>query len=277
MTLGGLSPVEAAGLVSALLIGGLVVGFLSGLIGIGGGGILVPVLYELFRLMEVPEEVRMHMAVGTSLAVITPTSIRSFLSHRARGAVDEEVLWRLGPAVMAGVGLGVLIAHRAPGDLLKLVFAVFCAVMALRLIVGSDRLKIAAELPGPAVCWPAGLFIGGYCALIGIGGGAFVTTFMQLHGRPILKAVATAAGFGPIIALPGTIGYIWAGLGAEGLPPGSAGFVSVLGALIIVPASVLAAPAGVRLAHGLSRRTLEYAFAAFLIAVGIRFTIALVG
>ncbi len=268
---------EIAWLVLALLAGGIVAGLLAGLFGIGGGAVLVPILFELFRLLGVPDDIRMHLSVGTSLAVIAPTAIRSFAEHRRRGAVDMAVLRHMGPAVGIGVIAGVVIASIVDGSVLKFVYVLSALLIAAKLLAGSERGLLGTDLP--ALIWQRlyGFVTGLGSTLIGIGGGIYISAFMTFFGRPIHQAVATASGFGPIIAIPATIGFMWAGWGAAGLPPGSVGYVSLLAAALIIPASVLAAPFGVRLAHHLSRRELELAFAAFLILVAVRFLVNLLG
>ena len=268
---------EIAWLVLALLAGGIVAGLLAGLFGIGGGAVLVPILFELFRLLGVPDDIRMHLSVGTSLAVIAPTAIRSFAEHRRRDAVDMAVLRHMGPAVGIGVIAGVVIASMVDGSVLKFVYVLSALLIAAKLLAGSERGLLGRDLP--ALIWQRlyGFVAGLGSTLIGIGGGIYISAFMTFFGRPIHQAVATASGFGPIIAIPATIGFMWAGWGAAGLRPGSIGYVSLLAAALIIPASVLAAPFGVRLAHRLSRRKLELAFAAFLILVAVRFLVNLLG
>lgn len=267
---------EIVWLVAALLAGGVLTGFLAGLFGIGGGGVLVPILYELFTVLDIAPEIRMHLAVGTSLAVIIPTSLRSFTSHYRHGAVDVDVLRRVGPAVAVGVGIGVLVASQVDGSVLKVVYVLSAVLMAINLYFGRGRWSLGDELPGRITDISVGTVIGTVSTLIGIGGGVQMTTYLTLYGRQIHQAVATSSGIGPIIGIPATLGYVWAGLGDPNLPPGSLGYVSLLGAAIVMPLSVLAAPMGVRVAHGLSRRSLEVAFAGFLSLVAIRFLLSLI-
>ncbi len=248
----------------------LVAGFLSGLLGIGGGGILVPVLYETFGLAGVPEEIRMHMTLGTTLAVIAPTVLRSLAAHHARGTVDMAVVRRMAPWIVAGVVLGITVANGASSEALRWVWVVFGSALALKMAIGRDDLRIANDLPKPPWLEACALVIGIISTLMGIGGATFTVPLLTLHGRPLLQSVATATGIGPLIALPGIAGYIISGWSAPGLPAYSLGFVS-LGALLIAPLSVLAAPLGVRTAHGISKRSLEIAFAAFLTCVVARF------
>lgn len=257
-------------LLASLVAAGLVAGFLSGLLGIGGGGILVPVLYETFGLAGVPEDVRMHMALGTTLAVIAPTVARSFLAHRARGAVDLKAVWRMGPWIAAGVIAGTVIASTASSEVLRWVWVVLGTVLALKMALGRDDWRLADTLPNPPWLEIAAFVIGFLATLMGIGGATFTVPLLTLHGRQLLQAVATATGVGLVIAIPGVIGYILMGWGEPALPPFSLGYVS-LGALLIAPLSVFAAPFGVRLAHGIPKRRLEQAFALFLATVVARF------
>jgi uncharacterized membrane protein YfcA len=255
----------------ALVAAGLVAGFLAGLLGIGGGGVLVPVLYEIFRVLDVDPSVRMHLALGTTLAVILPTALKSFSAHRARGSVDIDLLKRVAPFVVAGVIVGVLIAKVASAATLKWVWAIAAALVALKMALGREDWRLGDHLPPRP--WPemAAGAVGLLSTLMSIGGATFVVPMLTLYGYAILPAVATASGVGPLIALPGVIGYAWAGWGADHLPPLSAGYVNLLGLVIIAPLSVYAAPFGVRLAHNISRRRLELAFAAFLASVSARF------
>ena len=257
-------------LIALLALAGVVAGFLSGLLGIGGGGVLVPVLYETFGLAGVPEDIRMHITLGTTLAVIAPTVLRSFAAHRARGAVDMAIVRRMGPWIVAGVVLGIGVAKGASSEALRWIWVVFGSALALKMAIGRDDWRIASDLPKPPWLEMCAFVIGVISTLMGIGGATFTVPLLTLHGRPILQSVATATGIGPLIALPGILGYVISGWGAPALPDYSLGFVS-LGALLIAPLSVLAAPVGVRTAHNISKRNLEIAFATFLICVVARF------
>ncbi len=267
----GLPVGELAVLLAMLLGGGLIMGLLAGLLGIGGGGIMVPILYEVFSAIGVDEAVLMHLCVGTSLAVIMPTSLRSFHSHKAKGAVDMDIIRSMVLPVVAGVVIGTLVARYSSSTILTVIWAGAATMMSLKMFFGRESWKLGDDIPGNPGRALYGLFIGTISTLMSIGGGAFVTMMMTLYGRPIHQAVGTSSGFGPMIAIPGTLGFIWAGWGVAGVPPGSLGYVSFLSAAIIVPVSVLAAPLGVRMAHGISRRKLELFFATFLALVASRF------
>jgi len=273
----GLSVGDLALLAAALLAAGLVAGFLAGLLGIGGGGVLVPVLYEVFRILDVDPAIRMHVVLGTTLAIILPTSLKSFAAHRARGSVDIALLKRVAPFVVLGVVFGTLAAKASSGDVLKWVWVCAAGFVSLKMALGREDWKISDHLPPSP--WPqiGALGVGFISTLMSIGGATFVVPLLTLFGKPILQAVSTAAGVGPLIALPGVIGFAWAGWGVAGLPAGSIGFVNLLGMAIVAPVSVWAAPYGVRIAHRVPRRTLELAFAAFLATIATRFLIDLLG
>jgi uncharacterized protein len=262
-------------LVLALLAGGLATGFLAGMLGIGGGGILVPVLYEVFTFLDVPDSIRMHMVLGTSFAVIVPTAISSFRGHLQRGAVDTAVVKRLAPFVVAGVLAGIALVSSVSGNALKWVWVVCAYLLALKMALGREEWRIADDVPNTVAMRIVAFVIGLISTLMSIGGGMFLVSLFTLCGWTILKAVATSSGFGPLIAVPGLIGYIWAGWGNPELPPVSFGYVSVIGAAIIIPMSVVAAPLGVRVAHGISRRALELAFAVFLAVVATRLLVSM--
>lgn len=257
--------------VGALLVAGGIAGVLAGLFGIGGGAVLVPVFYQMLGALEVDEAIRMHLSVGTSLAIIVPTSLRSFMGHKAKGAVDMDLLKFFAISVPIGVLLATLLVAGISSGVLRAIFAFFSLVIALRLLFGREDWKIAPDVPRGFGKHVAGSFIGFFSTFMGIGGGVFNNTFMTLFGRPIHQAVATSSGVGVLISIPGMIGYIWAGWGGLNLPPFSIGYVNVLMVLIIIPVTLMVAPVGVRLAHALSKRKLEVGFGLFLILVAARF------
>lgn len=260
----------------AIVIGGVLTGLLAGLFGVGGGAIIVPVLYEIFRILGVPEDIRVQLCVGTSLAIIIPTSIRSYLAHRARGMVPAGVLRTWIVPIAAGVVLGGAIAAFAPAAVFKGFFAVMAFLLGAKFLFAQDRWRLGETLPGRALMSVYGLFIGFYSAMMGVGGGAVSTLILSLYGQPIHAAVGISAGVGVIISLVGTLGFIAAGLPYQALmPPLSIGYVSLLGVVLMAPVSALAAPYGARIAHALSRRKLEAAFGIFLWIVSIRFIVSL--
>jgi uncharacterized protein len=280
----GIAPLDLLWLVVALLAAGAATGVLAGVFGVGGGAVIVPVLYELFRLVEVPEEVRMPLCVGTSLAIIIPTSIRSFRTHMAKGAVDMTVLRRWAIPVVLGVVMGSFVARYAPADLFKAVFVFVATVSAVRLLFGREGWRLGEDMPGGPLTLVYGWLIGVLSSLMGIGGGQLSNLFMTFYGRPIHQAVATSSGLGVLISIPGALGYIYAGWPRAAEFPGVAalqfplalGFVSLLGFALFVPTSIWTAPIGAHLAHRLSKRRLEVAFGIFLVLVSARFAAGLV-
>jgi uncharacterized membrane protein YfcA len=267
---------ELALIAVALAAAGAVTGVLAGVFGVGGGAVIVPVLYELFRILGVPEDVRMALCVGTSLAIIIPTSISSYKAHKARGTVDMNILRAWAVPVVIGTILGALVARWAPPAVFKLVFVLVAGVNALRLI-GNLNWKLGDDLPKGPLMRVYGFVIGVLSALMGIGGGQISNMLMTFHSRPIHQAVSTSAGLGLLIALPGAIGYMIAGWDKSGLPPLSIGYVSLLGLVLFAPVSIFTAPWGVKLAHAMSKRTLEVAFGIFLALVSLRFVVSLLG
>lgn len=273
----GLSAGELGLLAGGLLVAGGVTGFLSGLLGVGGGGILVPVLYETFAAIGVEPAIRMHLSVGTALAVVAPTTLRSFVAHRAKGTPDIAVIRRFAPWMVAGVLIGVATAARSTSATLMWIWVVFGGLMALKMALGRDDWRLGDDLPAGRGAELYVTAVGFVSVLMSIAGAAFMVTFMTLYNRPLLQAVGTSAGFGPLIALPGLVGFAWAGWGNDGLPPFSVGYVSVLGAALVLSTSIFVAPLGVRLAHGIPKRQLELAFATFLAVVVARFLFKLLG
>ncbi len=268
---------ELAWLVLAVIGAGIVTGLLAGLFGVGGGAVAVPVLFEIFRILDVPDAVRMQLCIGTSLAIILPTAWRSYQAHKARGLVIPDVLRIWTVPVMLGVVLGSVIAAFAPAVVFKIAFVVIAGFISSRLFFGSDRWVLANELPGLAAMSAYGFAIGLGSALMGISGGSLATAVLTLYGKPIHNAVATSAGIGVPIAIAGTLGYIAAGLPHQALlPPLSLGFVSVIGVVAIAPISSWVAPLGARIAHALPRRWLEIAFGSFLLLAAGRFLASLV-
>ena len=267
---------ELGVLAHAIAGGGVLTGLLAGLFGIGGGGVIVPVLYEVFRALGVSEEIRMQLCVGTSLAIIVPTTFRSYFAHRAEGIGFHEVvrLWTI-PAVV-GVVSGAAIAAVAPGAVFKVAFAVIAAVIAIKLLFGSDRWQLGKSLPGRGLMLFYGYLVGLCSSLMGVSGGSVSNMILTLYGTSIHAAVATSAGLGVPIALAGTIGFMLAGLPHQDLmPPLSIGYVSVLGFALMAPISSFVAGYGAKLAHATPRRRLEVIFGLFLATMSVRFIISL--
>ena len=268
---------EMIWLVAAVVSAGVMTGMLAGLFGIGGGSVIVPVLFEVFRVIGVPDELRMQLCIGTSLAIIAPTTVRSYWAHRVRGLVIAPVMRAWAMPSMIGVVLGSVAAAIAPAGMFKIAFVVIAGIIATKLLLGRDDWLIAHDLPGRLTMSGYGFLIGLASSLMGISGGSLATLVLTLYGRPIHNAVATSAGIGVPITIAGTVGYCLAGLPHQSqLPPFSIGFVSVIGVLMMAPISSYVAPFGARLAHALPKRRLEVAFGLFLLVASARFLISLV-
>lgn len=272
----GLPIGDLAFLAAALLGAGVVTGLLAGLFGVGGGAVIVPVLYQIFAVVGVPEQYRMHLCVGTSLAIIIPTSISSFRTHFSKGKVLMDVLKTWAIPVIGGVILGSVIAAYAPGAVLKMVFVFIASINATKLLFGRESWRFGDQLPGKSVLTVYGLFVGLASSLMGIGGGVISNMFLTMYGVSMHQAVATSAGLGVLISIPGAVGYMLAGWPhMAALPPFSVGFVSLLGFLLVAPTSTFLAPYGARLAHRTPKRKLEVAFGIFLVLTAARFLFSL--
>ena len=283
MLVAGLNVSELLELASLLVAVGALAGFLAGVFGIGGGAILVPVFYECFRLAGVPLEVRMPLCIGTSLAIIIPTSISSFRAHHFRGAVDMAVLRVWAVPVVSGVILGSVIARYAPERLFKFVFVAVAWSAAARLLFGRDSWRLGDTLPSGFLMKVYGGLVGLLSTLMGVGGGLFSNLLMTFYGRPIHQAVATSSALAVLISIPGAIGYVYAGWPAAARYPGyHRAAIAVRDRLRLAdrrgagdadqPSDRAARrPA----AHAMSKRTLEMAFGCYLFIVGSRFVISL--
>ena len=262
---------ELATFALVIAAAGTISGLMAGIFGIGGGAVLVPVFYQVFGLLDVDESVRMHVSVGSSLAIIIPTSIRSFLAHRARGAVDIDLLKSFLLPVPVGVAAASLTAAYISSEGLRTIFTIVTLLVAFRLLFNRESWRIGRDIPGNPVRALIGGLIGYLSTLMGIGGGVMNNTFMTLYGRPMHQAVATSSGMGVLIAIPGTVGYVWAGWGHPDLPIASTGYINWIYVALVIPITLIVAPYGVRIAHALSKRQLEIGFAVFCIIVAARF------
>lgn len=254
----------------AMALAGGVAGVFAGLLGIGGGIVVVPVMELALSFIGVDESIRMHVAVATSLAVIIPTSISSSRAHYKRNAVDVDLVRHWAIWVFAGALAGTFIAAQVHSRVLAGIFAFFALLIGLKMILRPQDEPLVGDVPGAAWVYAVPTAIGLFSSMMGIGGGTFSVMVMTLFGKPIHQAVGTAALFGLAIALPGTAGFIAGGWSNPLLPPLSIGFVSLLGLIIIAPATVLTAPLGAKIAHGLSQRQLNLVFGVFLLVASLR-------
>ena len=248
---------------------GALAGGLAGLLGVGGGIVIVPALVVLFLARGVSPDIAMHLSLGTSLASIAFTSIASICAHHKRGAVRMDLARWLAPGLIVGAALAGFGVRYLDGSLLQTGFGVFAILIGLNLLRAS-RSESATERPiGAARLLGGGLAIGVASGLAGIGGGSLSVPFLSYFGTPLLQAIGTAALGGLPIALGGTLGYVIGGWHAPGLPSSAVGFVDLTALCLIVPASMLAAPYGARVAHRLPTQRLRRVFAVFLLIVGV--------
>ncbi len=257
-------------LIPLLALTGLFAGTLAGLLGVGGGIVIVPVLYHIFSYLGIDAEIRMHLAVGTSLATIIATSLRSSLAHQRKGSFDRTLFRRWAPGIFLGAVFGAWLATRLEFSALTGIFAVVALFVSLHMAANNNQERLQTTNPGGISTILLTGSLGLLSALMGIGGGTLSVPTMTWFGVPIHRAVGTAAGLGMVIAIPGAIGFMIGGFGAAGLPPLSIGYVNWLGFALIVPATMLAVPLGTRLAHALDPRPLRKLFALFLGLTAIR-------
>ncbi|MBL4870729.1 MAG: sulfite exporter TauE/SafE family protein [Robiginitomaculum sp.] len=261
----------------ALLAVGGVAGFSAGLFGIGGGAIIVPALYYTFSALGYSQDISMHVAIATSMAVIIVSSLRSAHSHHHRGAVDWSLVWPKNPLRSWGIWIGVgsliaalIISPHLSGASLVSIFAVFIAGIGLQFIFGRPEWTLLNHVPRDGIVPPIfGSILGGFCALLGIGFGSIGVTLMVLCKKKIHEAIGTAAALGFFISLPATIGYILSGQNISGRPDYSIGYVNVLGFVMIAITSFIFAPLGVKTAHNLSQQKLRIVFGICLLGLAL--------
>ena len=259
-----------------LIVTGAASGLLAGLLGVGGGIVIVPVLFLVLEVLAFPPETAMHMAVATSLATIVPTSLSSMRAHDKRGSLDWELFRRWAVFLALGAGLGGLLSRFLEAEALKAIFGAVALLVAVNM-ASPKKLKLGDSLPGSRLAQRAlAGVIGLFSALMGIGGGTLSVPVLTAFSFPIHRAVGTASAFGLVIAAPAVLGFVWSGWGVEGRPPLSLGYVNLAAAAIIFPCTVLTAPFGAKLAHSLNAGRLKIAFALFLAVTAVRMLYSLV-
>lgn len=258
------------GLGVALIATGIIAGLMAGLLGVGGGIVVVPVLYHLFTLLGIDESVRMHVAVGTSLATIIPTSIMSSRAHYRKGSLNPALLKQLIPGVVIGVIIGAVVSGDVSGHVLTTLFATVALLVALNMAFKKEGFSVGEQLPGKAGTGIIGLFIGTVSTMMGIGGGTLSVPVLSAFRTPMHTAVGTGAALGLVISLPGAIGFLINGIGVDARPPLSVGYVNLIGLFLIIPMTMLMAPVGARLAHAINARRLRQLFALFLMFTSLR-------
>ncbi|MFN2353666.1 MAG: sulfite exporter TauE/SafE family protein [Desulfopila sp.] len=251
-----------------MAVGG-VAGLLAGLLGIGGGLVIVPMLAFSFAAQGVTELHILHMALGTSLASIIFTSLSSLWAHHKRRAVIWPVMLRITPGLLIGTFFGSWVASQLSSQFLKVFFGLFLLYVATQMLLGIKP-KPSRELPGMAGKSAAGGIIGIFSSLVGIGGGTLSVPFLVYHNTAMHRAIGTSAALGLPIAIAGACGYIVNGLGVADLPAGSIGFIHLTALCGVVAASIFTAPLGARLAHSLPVAGLKKIFSVLFYVVGIR-------
>lgn len=264
-------------LVFLMLAIGAAAGFLAGLLGVGGGVVLVPGLYFAMTSLGYDSESIMHVAVGTSLAVIIPTGLSSVRAHWKREAVDMTLVRQIGIGIIFGVVIGTFIANVISGTSLKGIFGCALLVMSGFMLINPARFTFAKAIPPQPWTALAGSIIGAVSSLIGIGGATLSVPFMSVCKVPMHRAVGTASALGLIIAIPATIGFMLIGLGVDGRPPYSLGYINLLAWAIIVPISVMVAPLGAAAAHKLPVARLRIGFAIFILIVAVKMLVDTLG
>ena len=258
-----------------LLVAGFLSGIVAGLLGVGGGMILVPVLFQTFIFFDLPLHLQIHMAVATSMAIICFTGSLSARSHFRRGSVDMEVVKSWGGFIAFGALVGAVAARYIAPAGLKIIFAALTLSMAARMLLNKNPGEAGAARISLFVQKTLASWVGFFSALMGIGGGTLSVPLLNASGRDVLHAVGTSSVFGVFIAVPAALGFMAGGWSLPDLPPLSIGYVNLVAVSAIIPASMLAAPLGARLAHRLSKKTLNGIFAGFLIVAGTRMLLAI--
>ena len=253
-----------------LLITGAIAGVLAGLLGVGGGIVIVPVLFLLFEYLNISSSIAMHVAVATSLATIVPTSISSARSHHAKGSIDINLLKRWAPFIFVGAALGGVLSKVFDSSTLTAIFGIVALLVSINMVLPKQITLTDQPPQGNLGLGTAGIGIGGFSALMGIGGGTLSVPILSMMSFPVHRAVGTASAFGLVIAVPAVVGFVWSGLGVADRPPYSLGYVNIPAAILIFSVSVFTAPKGAKLAHWLAPKPLRLAFAAFLFLSAVK-------
>ncbi|MDO6722034.1 sulfite exporter TauE/SafE family protein [Celeribacter halophilus] len=248
---------------------GAFAGILAGLLGVGGGIVLVPAFFYNFAALGYESPQLMQICLATSLATIIVTSIRSVLSHHKKGAVEWSILKSFGPGIVAGALIGVLVASSLRSATLQVIFGIVAIVIGLYLAFGNASWRLGVAMPKGIMRAIISPLIGFLSVLMGIGGGSFGVPTMTLYGVPIHRAVATAAGFGAIIAIPSVIGFLFVNLPAEVTPPLTIGAVNIPVFLVVISMTLFTAPLGAKIAHAMNPKPLKRVFGGFLILVAL--------
>ena len=262
-------------LLPILLVSGMIAGLLAGMLGVGGGIVIVPMLYYIFIYLHIDISIAMPLSIGTSLSTIVVTSIISARAHHKKGGIDWALVKLWVPFVIVGVCIGTFSSKYIDGTTLKFMFGILLLVVSLHMIINSIKSLILAKgLPGSFGQSTFALLLGTFASLLGIGGGTLMVPLLTIFSFPMHKAVSTASIFGLVISIPATIGYIIIGWDIPNLPIASTGYVNWLGFIALVPMTMLFAPLGVKLAYRLNVKQLKMSFSIFLALVGVKMLVA---
>jgi uncharacterized membrane protein YfcA len=262
-------------MVAALVVIGAFAGVVGGLLGVGGGIVLVPAFFYAFGHLGYGGDQLMQVCVATSMATIVITSLRSVSSHNRKGAVDWEVLKTWGPALVIAAAIGTFVAGKVSSMTLQAVFGVLAGLAGLWMAFGRDTWRLGDQMPKEPVRSALAGSVGFFSAMMGIGGGTFGVPLMTLYTMPIHRAVATASGFGVLIAVPSVLGFLL--LPVANAPPFTVGAVNLPAFLVVIGTTLLTTPLGVRLAHAMNPKPLKRAFAVFLTLVALNMLRKVVG
>jgi uncharacterized protein len=252
-----------------LLVIGAFAGILAGLLGVGGGIVLVPAFFYAFQVLGYDSPQLMQMCLGTSLATIIVTSVRSGLAHNRKGAVDWQILRDWAPGIVVGSVFGVALATSLRSGTLQLIFGSLAMIVALYMTFGRSSWRLGPAMPEGPMRWILSPLLGFLSVLMGIGGGSFGVPVMTLYGVPIHRAVATAAGFGVVIAVPSVAGFLLVRMPPEATPPFSIGAVNLVAFGLVIAMTLITAPIGASLAHRTDAARLKRIFGAFLFLVAL--------
>lgn len=257
-------------LVLGLLVTGAIAGILSGLLGVGGGIVVVPVLFWVFKFLGYPPELGMQVAVGTSLLTVAITALTAAKSHHTRGSVDLGIFRRWTPFMALGALCGGAVAGLVKGPFLMLVFGTVALLVAWNMALPRTRI-LAPALPERRGAQPAmAAGVGLVSSMMGLGSGTLGVPLMTAFSVPVHRAVGTAAALGLVVGSAGTLAMLVTGIGVAGRPPLSIGYINLIAVAFVLPLSVLCAPYGTTLAHALDPVWIKRAFAVFLGATALR-------
>lgn len=260
---------EVLPMVALILVIGAFAGVIAGLLGVGGGIVLVPAFFFAFEGLGYDTPELMQICLATSLATIIVTSIRSVLGHNKKGAVDWDILRGWGPGIAIGAALGVVAASGLRNEVLMAIFGALGLIVGLYLAFGRAEWRLGDAMPSGAGRMATSPALGFLSVLMGIGGGSFGVPLMTLYTVPIHRAVATAAGFGVIIAVPSVLGFLVLGGDGPNRPPFTVGQVNLVAFALVVAMTLITTPWGVKLAHAMDPKPLKRIFAVFIMVMAL--------